>query len=68
MATQERNEVKTMSNEKMFTIHDLALRWGVHENTVRKLIREKRLQAFKVGGRGSWRITAEEVKRHEESR
>ena len=52
--------------EKIYTIEELAQRWGVHYNTVYRLIQSQRLKAFKVGS--NVRITAAEVHRFENNR
>ena len=43
----------------MFSIKELAERFCVDEQAVRKLIRDNKLEAHKIGG--SWRITEEQV-------
>ena len=49
--------------EKIYTIEDLAQRWGVHYNTAHRLLQPPSLKAFKVGS--NVRITAAEVHRFE---
>lgn len=39
---------------EMLSVQDYSDRYGVHENTVRRLCREDRIDAQKIGG--SWRI------------
>ena len=35
----------------LVTVHDAAEMFGVHHNTIRKLIREKRITAYRMGYR-----------------
>lgn len=39
---------------EMLSVQEYSDRYGIHENTVRKLCRDERIDAQKVGG--SWRI------------
>ena len=38
-----------MEAPPLYTINDLAARWGVHHQTVRTIIREGSIKAFRVG-------------------
>lgn len=42
---------------EMLSAQEYSDRYGIHENTVRRLCREKKIDAQKVGG--SWRIADE---------
>lgn len=41
------------------TVDQVALRLGVHRNTIRLYIRQKRLRAVKIGGK--WRVSEEDL-------
>lgn len=45
------------------TVKDAAYRLGVHENTIRRAIKDGRLAAGRVGARGAWRIEADALDR-----
>lgn len=50
--------------EPAFSVAELATRWNVHHRTVLRAIRDKRLPAFRAGGR-DWRIKWETVQQIE---
>lgn len=51
--------------QEFFTVTEFANKLRIHENTVRKAIKNGRIQAFKVGdgSRSSYRIPNTEVQR-----
>jgi excisionase family DNA binding protein len=52
-----------------YTIPQLCERWSWSDDTIRRLIKAKRLRALpRTGPRGSYRFTAEEVARFETRR
>ena len=57
MASQPETE------QRPFSVPQLAARWGCSEGLIRKLIRDKRLQCFRPGA--LIRISATEVERYE---
>lgn len=46
-----------------YTIAELAERWNCHPKTIRRLIRARKLTAFRVGR--EWRVPAESVAAYE---
>jgi excisionase family DNA binding protein len=52
-------------NDKPYSAAKLAKRWSISKSTVYEMIRDGRLQSFRLSGQ-LLRITAEEVARHEE--
>ena len=53
--------MKTLTNEHSpyLTIHDVAKRYQLHPETVRRWILDGRLPAFKLAGGTAWRIREE---------
>lgn len=45
---------------ELITVHEAAERLGVHHNTIRKLVREKRITAYRLGHR-TLRVDIEEI-------
>lgn len=56
-----------MTDDKTFTVADLASRWRCQRQTIYRAINEKRLNAFCVGSR-EFRITLDEVRRFEKAK
>jgi len=52
-----------MSNEIAYTVAELAQRWNCSTKTIWRLIRARRLRAFRVGR--EWRIATSCVKQYE---
>lgn len=51
-------------SDKPYTAAKLAERWSVSESTIYEMLKDGRLQGFRLGGR-LWRISADEVARQE---
>ncbi len=51
-----------MTSEKVYTIEEAARLLKVSQDTIRRMIRDKQLDASKV--RGQWRIKASSVEQH----
>jgi excisionase family DNA binding protein len=47
--------------EKLLTVEDVAERLQVHPETVRRWLREGRLEGYRISRRGGWRIRIEAV-------
>jgi excisionase family DNA binding protein len=56
-----------IDDAKVFTVKDLAARWGCQQNTVYRAIKEGRIAAFKPGSR-TLRVALHEVLRFEKAR
>lgn len=55
----------TTEERLMLSIEEVAERLRVSESTIRNLVREKKLRAYRIGGkRGRLRFTAEDVDRY----
>lgn len=50
-------------SEAMFSVHQVAVRFGVIDKTVRRWLAEGYLKGIRLGRHGQWRITAAEVER-----
>ena len=50
-------------NDDYYTIYEVADLLKVHHTTIRRVIKEKRLKAFKIGTK--WLIKADDIKRLE---
>ncbi len=51
--------------QKYYTIPDLAEMFGVHSRTIRRLIDDGEIQAFRVGAQ--WRVSSEQLDNYIES-
>lgn len=47
--------------EQLLTVEDVADRLQVHPETIRRWLREGRLQGYRISRRGGWRIRPESV-------
>jgi excisionase family DNA binding protein len=47
--------------EKLLTVEDVAEQLQVHPETVRRWLREGRLEGYRISRRGGWRIRPEAV-------
>ncbi len=57
-----------MEGERLLSVGDVADRLKVTEDTVRRWLREGRLQAYRLGGgRSGWRISEADLRRFLES-
>ena len=52
-----------LEDRQLFTLQDLANRWGCSQQTVRIMCKKGELEHFKVGNR--YRINAEQVRKYE---
>jgi excisionase family DNA binding protein len=55
----------TRDPERHYTVHEMAVLWGVSDETVRRWIKKGQLKASNIGGahRKIYRIAASELKR-----
>ena len=52
-----------MAEEKIYSIEDLAKRWGVHKTTVVRMVNAGKLKGFRVGN--LWRFREEDIMKYE---
>ena len=52
-----------MAEEKVYSIEDLAERWGVHKTTVVRMVNAGKLKGFRVGN--LWRFREEDIMKYE---
>lgn len=52
-----------MADEKIYSIEDLAERWGVHKTTVQRMVSSGKLKGFRVGN--LWRFREEDIMKYE---
>ena len=52
-----------MAEEKIYSIEDLAERWGVHKTTVARMVSAGKLKGFRVGN--LWRFREEDIMKYE---
>lgn len=52
-----------MADEKIYSVEDLAERWGVHKTTVARMVSAGKLNGFRVGN--LWRFREEDIMKYE---
>ena len=49
--------------ERMLTVEDVAKQLQVHPETIRRWLREGRLDGYRISRRGGWRVRPESVEK-----
>ena len=57
-----------MDDERWYTVAELAERWRLNTEVVRRWIRRGDVEALELGGKAGYRIRASEVERFEQER
>ena len=57
------DEESSQPNDTVLTVHEVAVRFGVADKTVRRWLAEGSLKGVRFGRWGQWRIPAAEVER-----
>jgi excisionase family DNA binding protein len=57
-----------MDEERWYTVEELAERWRVNPETVRRWIRTRQLTVLRLGDKAGYRVGHEEVARFERER
>ncbi len=57
-----------MNDERWYTVEELAQRWRVNAETVRRWVRSGQIVALVLGQKAGFRFAASEVRRFEEAR
>jgi excisionase family DNA binding protein len=47
--------------EKLISVNELAKYFGVHPQTIYRRLWKKTIPAFKIGGRGFWKIAKKDI-------
>ncbi len=54
---------KGVTMEQLLTVEDVADRLQIHPETIRRWLREGRLDGYRISRRGGWRVRPESVEK-----